>query len=65
MDWFEAAATCAYICFQSARGKLIIVKRLWACYMEKALYICTTLLFIGYSEEFFLPGNVFMQRTQR
>ena len=44
MDWFEAAATCAYICFRSAGGKLIIVKRLWACYMEKALYKCTTLL---------------------
>ena len=26
-------------------GKLIIVKRLWACYMEKALYKCTTLLY--------------------
>ena len=38
MEWFEAAATCAYICFRSAGGKLIIVKRLWACYMEKALY---------------------------
>ena len=45
MDRFEAAARGAYICFRSAGGKLIIVKRLWACYMEKALYKCTTLLF--------------------
>ena len=43
MDRFEAAARGAYICFRSAGGKLIIVKRLWACYMEKALYKCTTL----------------------
>ena len=43
MDWFEVAATCAYICFRSAGGKLIIVKHLWACHMEKALYKCTTL----------------------
>ena len=42
MDRFEAAARGAYICFRSAGGKLIIVKRLWACYMEKALYKCTT-----------------------
>ena len=45
MDRFEAAARGAYICFRSAGGKLIIVKRLWACYMEKALYKCTTLLY--------------------
>ena len=45
MDRFEAAARGAYICFRSAGGKLIIVKRLWACYMEKALYKCTTSLF--------------------
>ena len=38
MDRFEAAARGAYTCFRSAGGKLIIVKRLWACYMEKALY---------------------------
>ena len=47
MDRFEAAARGAYICFRSAGGKLIIVKRLWACYMymEKGLYKCTTLLY--------------------
>ena len=45
MDHFEVAARGAYICFWSARGKLIIVKHLWACYMEKAQYKCTTLLF--------------------
>ena len=47
MDCFEAAASGAYIiiCFRSAGSKLIIVKRLWACYMEKALYKCTTLLY--------------------
>ena len=45
MDRFEAAARGAYICFRSAGGKLIIVKRLWTCYMEKALYKFTTLLF--------------------
>ena len=45
MDRFEAAARGAYICFRSAGGKPIIVKRLWACYMEKALYKCTTLLY--------------------
>ena len=45
MDRFEAAARGACICFRSAGGKLIIVKRFWACYMEKALYKCTTLLF--------------------
>ena len=45
MDQFEAAARGAYICFRPAGGKLIIVKRLWACYMEKALYKCTTLLY--------------------
>ena len=44
IDRFEAAARSNYICFRSAGGKLIIVKRLWACYMEKALYKCTTLL---------------------
>ena len=47
MDRFEVAARGAYICFRSATGaKPIIVKRLWACYMEKALYKYTTLLFI-------------------
>ena len=45
MDRFEAAARCASICSLSAGGKLIIVKRLRACYMEKALYKCTTLLY--------------------
>ena len=45
MDRFEAAARGAYLCFRSAGGKMIIVKRLWACYMEKALYKCTTLLY--------------------
>ena len=45
MDRFEAAARGAYICFRSAGGKLIIVKRLWVCHMEKALYKCTTLLY--------------------
>ena len=44
MDRFEAAVRGAYLYFQSARGKRIIVKRLWACYMEKALNKCTTLL---------------------
>ena len=44
MDRFEAAARGAYICFWSAGGKLIIVKRLWACYMEKVLYKCTTFI---------------------
>ena len=29
MDCLEAAAICVCICFQSAGGKLIIVKRLW------------------------------------
>ena len=48
MDRFEAAARGAYICFRSAGGKLIIVKRLWACYMEKALCKCTTLLYFMY-----------------
>ena len=48
MDRFEAAARGAYICFRSAGGKLIIVKRLWACYMEKALYKCTTLLYFTF-----------------
>ena len=47
MDRFEAAAKCAYLytCFRSDEGKIIIVKRLWACYMymEKALYKCFTL----------------------
>ena len=46
MDRFEAAARGANICFRSAGGKLIIVKRLWACYMEKALYKCTALLLL-------------------
>ena len=45
VDRLEAAARGAYICFWSAGGKLIIAKRLWACYMEKALYKCTTLLY--------------------
>ena len=45
MDHSEAAARGAYIYFRSAEDKLIIVKRLWACYMEKALYKCTTLLY--------------------
>ena len=45
MDHFEVAARGAYVCFRSAGGKLIIVKRLWACYMEKAQNKCTTLLF--------------------
>ena len=44
MDRFEAAARGAYICFRSAGGKLIIVKRLWACYTEKALYKWATFL---------------------
>ena len=48
MDRFEAAARGAYICFRSAGGKLIIVKHLWACYMEKALYKCTTLLYFTF-----------------
>ena len=50
MDWFEAAATCAYICFWSAGGKLIIVKRLSACYMKKALYKCITLLYFWWKQ---------------
>ena len=50
MDRFEAAARGAYICFRSAGGKLIIVKRLWACYMEKALYKCTTLLLLYFKD---------------
>ena len=29
MDYLEAAAICTCIYFQSAGGKLIIVKRLW------------------------------------
>ena len=45
MDRFEAIARGAYICFWSAGGQLIIVKRLWTCYKEKALYKCTTLVF--------------------
>ena len=45
MDQFEAAARGAYMCFRSAGGKLIIVKRLWACYMEMVLYKCTTFSF--------------------
>ena len=45
----------AYICFRSAGGKLIIVKRLWACYMEKALYKCTTLLLKPFSSHRDLP----------
>ena len=49
MDWFEAAATCAYICFRSAGSKLIIAKRLWACYMKKAPYKCTTLRFLNFT----------------
>ena len=58
MDRFEAAARGAYICFRSAGGKPIIVKRLWACYMEKVLYKCTILLLLllyvelGYLELF-------------
>ena len=44
MDCLEAAAICACICFQSAGGKLIIVKRLWDVVI-RALYKCTTLLF--------------------
>ena len=53
MDRFEAAARGTYICFRSAGGKLIIVKRLWACYMEKALYKCTTLpLYFTYRLKF-------------
>ena len=35
MDRFEVAARGAYICFQSAGDKLIIVKHLWACYMKR------------------------------
>ena len=46
--WFEEAAICACMCFLSTGGKLIIVKRLWECYMKKALYICTTLLYFTY-----------------
>ena len=46
MDCFEAAARGTYICFQSAGGKLIIVKRLWACCMEEALYKFTLPLFL-------------------
>ena len=45
MDRFETAARGAYICFRSAGGKVILVKRLWACYMEKALYKCTLFSF--------------------
>ena len=45
MDWFETAAIGAYLCLRSAGGNLIIVKRLWAFYMEKALYKCTTLFY--------------------
>ena len=33
------------VLYRSAWGKFIIAKRLWACYMEKALKNCTTLLF--------------------
>ena len=44
MDRFEAAARGAYICFRSAVGKLIIVKRFWACYMERR-YINAPLYF--------------------
>ena len=45
MGRFEAAARGAYVCFRSAGGKLIIVNRLWACYMlKKTLYKCTTLI---------------------
>ena len=45
MDCLEAAAICACICFQSAGGKLIIVKRLWDVVI-RALYKCTTLLLL-------------------
>ena len=44
--WFEVAAKCACICFWSAGGKPIIVKRLCAFIGKKALYKCTTLLFL-------------------
>ena len=39
----EAAARGVHMCFRSAGDKL--VKRLSACYMEKALYKCTAVLF--------------------
>ena len=58
MDRFEAAARGAYICFRSAGGKLIIVKRLWACYMEKALYKCTTLLYFTFIKWVSTTNNV-------
>ena len=58
MDWSEAAATCAYICFRPTGGKLIIVKCLWACYMKKELYKCTTLLFTYFTSwNFSIPNS--------
>ena len=47
MDSFEAAARGAYICFRPAGGggdKLIIVKRLWLCYMHHFLKTFITVL---------------------
>ena len=44
MDRFEAAARGAYICFRSAGGKLIIVKRLRA-FIWKRRYINVPLYF--------------------
>ena len=39
MNCFEAAAICACVCFQSAGGKLIIVKRLWDVCDKGAIYM--------------------------
>ena len=57
MDCLEAAAICACICFQSAGGKLIIVKRLWDVVI-RALYKCTTLLFLLFCTDVHWPAFI-------
>ena len=44
------------------RKLIIIVKRLWACYMEKALYKCTTLLYC-WMEIMCFPDSSWLSRN--